>query len=196
MRPWKSYQQRFTRVYSAYLKKLKPTQARSEKEIKGSAEYQKLDQAMKDAEQAAAPRIKEIDQQVAAIDRRLSVLTDVFTTARSKVTSLVYELETTTGERGKASVRKDVEEAKKGPFKMELPTLNGGTEKVAFTYDELEHEFTGLKERKAKLLGEKAEVTKPASEARAKRDASLQENLEGLTEDQIAGLHLGEHLVP
>src|SRR5262250_1117181 len=63
-RPWKNYQARFVRLYSAYLKKARPSETDFEAKIKASSEYKKLDQAMQDAERAVATEGKKIDDRV------------------------------------------------------------------------------------------------------------------------------------
>src|SRR5947209_6789591 len=66
-RPWRSYQGEFVRLYNAYLKKEKPVQIKDETQIKQSADYRKLDQALTDAEGQAKPQLAEIDKELAAV---------------------------------------------------------------------------------------------------------------------------------
>ncbi|RPJ41188.1 MAG: hypothetical protein EHM21_13525, partial [Chloroflexi bacterium] len=49
-RPWKRYQQRFTKLYTAYLQKLGPRQAAAEKAVYASPEFQKIEAQLKAAE--------------------------------------------------------------------------------------------------------------------------------------------------
>src|SRR5713226_964554 len=51
-RPWKGYQARFAKLYASYLKSANPSEAEFEAKVKASADYQKLDKAMQDAENA------------------------------------------------------------------------------------------------------------------------------------------------
>ena len=53
IRPWKSYQARFVKLYSRYLKTAAGGEADVEKQIKASEDYKRLDAAMRDAEKAA-----------------------------------------------------------------------------------------------------------------------------------------------
>src|SRR5271157_1388104 len=53
-RPWKRYQEQFTKVYTAYLKKLRPRQAAAENAVYAMPEYKKLDQEIQAAETAVA----------------------------------------------------------------------------------------------------------------------------------------------
>src|SRR5258708_29037611 len=62
-RPWKSYQDQFVKTYTGYLKKVAPRQQAAEKVIFASPEYQKIDQQLKAAEQAAGPRVTEIEHE-------------------------------------------------------------------------------------------------------------------------------------
>ena len=50
-RPWKAYQEQFVRRYSAYLKKLGGRQAAAEKAVFQSAEFRKIAEQLKAAEQ-------------------------------------------------------------------------------------------------------------------------------------------------
>ncbi len=190
-RPWKAYQKRFVRIYSAYLKSLKPKQATSEQAVRQSAEYQRLEKAMAEAEKTIAPRVKEIDREVNDIlTPRILALTETFQVARSRIGSLTWQMETASSSGKKESIRRSLEEAKKGPFRARLPAMDssGRMERKSFTYDELVAEYEGLKDRKAKLLGERADLTRKPTELRDQRDVYLKENLVGLNEDQIAGL--------
>src|SRR5690348_1846500 len=56
-RPWKHYQELFVKQYSALIKKELPAQAQQEKQIRDSAEYQKLQQVLTAAEKNVEPQI-------------------------------------------------------------------------------------------------------------------------------------------
>src|SRR6266849_680320 len=64
IRPWKSYEARFAKLYKRYLRSIRPKETRFESEIKASAEYQKLDREMQAAEKAVAVQLAEIDRKV------------------------------------------------------------------------------------------------------------------------------------
>ena len=69
------------------------------------------------AEKGIAPRLAEIDREVNGnITRRLAGLTEIFSLARSQVSSLVYREEVATSPGTKASIQRQIEEVKKGPF--------------------------------------------------------------------------------
>ncbi len=189
LRPWRSYQREFSKVYARYLRKEIPKQHDQEKAVLASPEYRKLDQTVKQAEEAAKPRLREIDQESAYIDRRLAGLTDTFQEARGKVTALVYNMELApVGSSSRQSRMQDVQEAKAETYKLELLTRDGRTEKVKMNFDQLDAEFNGLKARKAQLVSERGEVLRPAKEAREARDAYFKDKMVGLTAQQLSGL--------
>jgi len=189
LRPWRSYQREFAKVYAGYLKKTIPQQRNREKEIRGSADYQKLDQQVKAADEAAKPRLREIDRESNYVDSRLAALTDTFQTARGKVTSLVYNMELAPiGSSARKSRMDAVEEAKREVYKLSLPTKDGRAEDLRMNYDQLEAEFNSLKARKAQLVAEQGEVLRPIKDLREQRDTYFKEKMEGLTAEQLNGL--------
>src|SRR5437868_3351396 len=108
-RPWKGYQARFAKLYSAYLKKARPSEADFEAKIKASADYQKLDKAMQEAEKAVSAEGKKIDDRVnqMLIPQSLA-LNEVFQEKRSKIGALTYQIEITSSDSGKNSLRSDI----------------------------------------------------------------------------------------
>src|SRR6187431_2797367 len=58
-RPWKNYQRQFVSLYTSYLKKLEPKQAATDKTVRNSPEFQKIDQQVKAAEGAVAAKVRE-----------------------------------------------------------------------------------------------------------------------------------------
>ncbi|MBI1749767.1 MAG: c-type cytochrome [Acidobacteria bacterium] len=188
LRPWRGYQKEFASAYEKYLKKEISKQTEAANAIRSSAEYQKLEQAAKDARTAAEPPVKKIDEQIAFLNRRIEALSPTFITARGEVTALIYQVEIAASASAKKSRQADVEEAKKGPFKVELPTADSKTEKKSFNYDQLIGEFESLKEQKARLTLERADARKAADEAEKALAAYFQEKLEGLSADQIRSL--------
>src|SRR5215467_10653072 len=77
-RPWKSYQKDFVELYSKHLKQIKKPQSQQEQAVKSSDEYRDLDDKVQDAHNAAAPRVKEIDGQVASLDAQLTDISPPF----------------------------------------------------------------------------------------------------------------------
>lgn len=188
LRPWRGYQKEFASLYGKFLRKELTKQTEAANAIRSSAEYQKLAQAAKDAGESAKPQVKKIDEEIAFVNRRMAALSPTFITARGEVTALIYQVEIAGSESSKKSRQADVEEAKKGPFKVELPTADGKTEKKSFHYDQLIAEFESLKEQKARLTMERADARKAADEAEKALAAYFQEKLEGLSADQIKSL--------
>lgn len=189
LRPWKRYQRRFVMAYTAYLKKLRPRERGAEEEIKKTDGYQQLDRDYKAAEAEATPKVKVIDAQTALIDARSTALTDTFQSARSEVSAKIYDIEHASPG-SKASLQKDLDDIKRGPFELELPLLDGSNnkEKVRYTFDQLSAEFERLKGMKADLLAQRVELLKHASDLHKERDAYLDDRMTGLTASQVSSL--------
>ena len=187
-RPWKDYQTRFVRQYTAYLKSLEPKQASAEEKLRGSDEYKRLKQEWAEAEKAAAPRLLEIEDEVKELTPRIRAVTKVFQEARGKLGEKIYQLETASSTSGKKSRRNALEQARQEKWPARLPDGNGRIEQLSLTYDELEQKFNELKERRAKLQAERAELLRRPNDLRVQRDAYLKDNLVGLDKQQIAGL--------
>ena len=185
-RPWKSVQREFVARYNRYLKRLKRTGTKSEKEVKESAEYRELDDAVRAAQQAAAPRKGEIDKEIKFIDRQLAAVTDPFQNKRGYITVVNYNIETA-DESDKADLRKEVEEQKGEKVEVEMPVSvdSDQTEEQKLNYIELEEKYNSLKARKALLLTERAEVLKEADELAKQRDLYVKDNVIGLSAEQI-----------
>src|SRR5580704_12423846 len=113
-RPWKGYEARFEKAYSRFLRSTEPGEATLEKQIKASAEYQKLDRERRAAEDAVAPQVGEIDRKVnqELVPRSLA-LNDPFQEVRGHIGALTYQIEITKSESSKESMRKEIEELKK-----------------------------------------------------------------------------------
>lgn len=188
LRPWRSYQKRFVQAYSGYLQRQIPIQQQAEQAIRSSPEYQKLEAKWKAAEEAVAPRLAEIDEQIRRVNRRLGALTPVFQEARGKVSALVYQLEIASDSDREKKLRV-VQQAKEEVRKVSLPSLEGdGLEQVEMRYDELEQEFNRLKDRKAELVTQRAAALEEADALRKQLDAYFNEKLAGLTAQQLQGL--------
>jgi mono/diheme cytochrome c family protein len=185
-RPWKGMQQEFVSRYNRYLKRLKRTGTQSEKDVKESEAYKELDLAVREAEQAAAPRKQEIDREVKFIDRQLGAITDPFQNKRGYITVVNYRIETS-DESDRKDLRNEVEEEKREQVKVEMPVdpNSDKTEEQKLNYTELEGKYLALKDQKAKLLTERAEVSKEADELKKKRDTYLKDNVIGLSAEQI-----------
>ena len=185
-RPWKGMQQEFVSRYNRYLKRLKRTGTQSEKEVKESDAYRELDLAVREAEQAAAPRKQEIDREIKFINRQLGAITDPFQNKRGYITVVNYRIESA-DEDDRAELRKEVEEEKNDKVEIEMP-VDPNSEKIEkqkLNYVELEEKYLALKDQKARLLTETAEVSKEADELKQKRDTYLKDNVIGISAEQI-----------
>jgi cytochrome c551/c552 len=188
LRPWKNYQERFVKLYSAYLLGLKPKQAAAEKAVRAASEFQKLAAEIKAAEDAAIPRVRQIDEQIALVDQRIATLSDVFQTARGEITALTYEMETAGSPSAKNKLQQKVAEVEKGPFQFALPAAGSQTDRVSFDYAQLENEYNHHKDLKAQLLSQRAEITRHAAQLRQQQDEYFRDHFTGLAEFQIDGL--------
>jgi len=184
-RPWKSMQQEFVARYNRYLRRLKRT-GTSEKEVKATEEYKELERIANEARNAAAPRKKEIDNEVEFINRQLAAVTDPFQNTRGYLAVVNYRIESS-DESDKADLRKEVEEEKRKQIDVKMPVDPNSqkTEEQKFTYPELEAKYLGLKELKANLLTQSAELLKESDELAKQRDAYLKDNVIGISADSI-----------
>src|ERR1039458_7534518 len=189
-RPWKRYQQQFTKLYAAHLQKLRPRQAAAENAVYASPEYKRLDQAIQAAERTAAARLAAIDKELAQIRGQLVVIKDPFQDARAKIASLTYELDHASSERGKLGIRQDIEQTRHATIKLDMPAGAGkrGTVRQEFSFDSMDKLFTGLKAREAQLTAEQNDLSKEARELRRQRAEYQGDHMAGLTPQQIGGL--------
>jgi cytochrome c2 len=184
-RPWKNYQQEFARRYSSFLKSARSTSAGQEKEVKGSTEYQKLDEAVQDAEEQIAAQSKQFQQQISDLTDRIATVQTSFTDARAHVTADTYDAETTPNPSSRDRKLKNLEAYKQTKqFTVDVPDMRG----KKLTFYELEELYNGLKDEKAKAIAQLGELTKPVKEAQEKRDQYLADHMVSLTPAQIAGL--------
>ena len=193
-RPWKGYQAQFAQQYSAVLKENKiPAQAELEQQIRGSAEYQALQEELAAAEQASTAQLQELDQQSRLLSAQILVLNRVFAEARGEVGALIYQLETASSNGAKQSLENRVQQAQQRTRQARLPADSAGAvREVDFqSYQELETELNRLKAERAELENRRIELMQPAREARQKMDTYLADNLGGLSVDQLNGLARG-----
>src|ERR1035437_7236471 len=91
IRPWKSYQARFVKLYSRYLKTAAGGEADVERQIKSSPDYKRLDADMREAEKAALPGASVIDKEInQELVPKILALNDPFQEVRSHIGSLTY----------------------------------------------------------------------------------------------------------
>lgn len=189
-RPWKAHQRRFARLYKSHLEQLGPRQLAVQKTVQASPEFQKIEERLQAAERAIGPRLSEIESELSGIRLRLAAIEDPFQDARARIAALTYELDHSTGERSRNSVRQNIERVKKGPFRVALPGDGGGrpVKAAGLTFDDLERQFNELKSREAQLIAEQGRIGAEARELRRQRNEYLTAHMPGLNQQQIEGL--------
>jgi len=187
-RPWKGMQREFVARYTRYLDSIKANAGKSESEIKESPEYQQLADAEKAARAEVDPEIKQIDAEVALIQRKLDAVTDPFQNQRGRLTVINYNIETANGS-AKDRYRKQAEAKMQEKVRVELPSDDGNSTRTQdFDYRQLEAFYNQLRDKKAERLGDKAKLLKTPSELAKKRDDYLKNQLIGLGPVAIEGL--------
>src|SRR5579871_5722824 len=175
IRPWKSYQANFAKVYTKYLRGVKPNEARFEKEIRASSDYQKLDRDMQAAEKAVSAQVAEIDRKVnQELVPRVLALNDPFQEVRGHIGALTYQIETTDSESSKNSKRQEIEALKKEKHNVKLPKPDGTTETVEMDFAAMDKNLLDWNAQKAEL--------------RAQRDKYLSDRIADVSADTLTGL--------
>ena len=186
IRPWKSYQARFEKLYARYLDQARTPEAQLERQIKSSAEYRQLDAQMQSAEKAARPRASEIDRRVnQELVPKILALNDPFQEVRSHVGALTYEIEVSSSESHKDSLRKQIAELKAEDHKVALP---GESEKRTMKFADMDKQLQDWKAEKARLLQERVEVMQKATDLRAARDKYLADRIPAASTETISSV--------
>src|SRR5947209_1178629 len=120
-RPWKAFQHEWKSRYSSFLKSARTQSKESEDEIEKSTDYQKLKQDYEAASQAAAPRIKEINEKLRGLGADILAVQNVFTDRRAYVNASTYDIETTASPSAKQRKQRNLDEYKKEPSTVEMP---------------------------------------------------------------------------
>ena len=143
IRPWKSYQSRFVKLYSRFLAQASLGQAEVERQIKASPDYEKLDTAMQQAERAALPAATAIDRRINdELVPKILALNEPFQEIRSQVAALTYQIETSPSEAlAKSALRARIEQLK--------------SEKH---FQSLSDQLESLKDEKSRLLQERVDL--------------------------------------
>jgi cytochrome c2 len=189
IRPWKTYQAKFVKAYSKYLKGAEGGETALEQQIKNSPEYKKLTAQMEAAAKSVASQVAQIDQRVnQELVPRTLALNEPFQEVRSHIGALTYEIETTHSDSGKEKLRREIEEIKKEVKTVKLPLPNGDTEKKDMTFDQMSAELASMKDEKAKLLQQRVALMKNATELSAQRDKYLSDRIPDASDATIAGI--------
>ena len=109
----------------ALLTKEIPKQEKAEKDIESSPEYQSLQKQVKDAQDAAASQLNQIHEKTAEIDTKIAAVLGTLTNERARVGSMIYVAEHTPDGPGRKSLEANLENYKKGPFKLAGPAYAG-----------------------------------------------------------------------
>ncbi|PWT94033.1 MAG: hypothetical protein C5B55_03405 [Blastocatellia bacterium] len=187
-RPWKGMQKEFVARYSRYLDSIKKNAGKSEAEVKESPEYQQLDEVAKAAQEEVKPEVEAIDKEVKQVQGQLDAVTDPFQNQRGRLTVISYNVETSKGS-AKERYRRQADQKKQELVDVEIPNgQNGSIQKQRLNYSQLETLYTSLRDKKAELLGQKAEKLKTPNDLIKKRDDYLKNHLVGLGPASIDGL--------
>jgi cytochrome c551/c552 len=186
IRPWKNYQARFVKEYSRYLKSASGGEAAFEASVKNSPEYKRMDADMQAAEKAATPGAKKIDDSInQTLVPKILALNDPFQEVRSHIGALTYEIEVSQSDSHKDSLRKQIEDLKKEVHKVSLP---GEDNPRQMNFKEMGDQLQAWKDEKAKLLQQRVDLMKQATELRAKRDQYLSDRIADASTATIAAV--------
>ena len=187
LRPWRSYQGEFSKVYSAYLEKQYKQRKTDEQKFYSTPQYQKLTAEMKAATEAARAQDQEIGLQVDLLDRQRAAMTEAFQNSRGLVGSLTYQLEQIDekDKSAKESKLKDLNEAKAQTYDVAWPVEGEKIELRKFNNEQLNNLFTSIMTSKAKLVAQRGQVDQPAKAAQDKLNEYVKENLPGLASKDL-----------
>jgi cytochrome c551/c552 len=152
--------------------------------VENNPDYQKLEEAYKQADAAARPRRDELQKKITDLSAQILAVQNVFTDKRAYANSLTYQIETETSASGKQSKKKDLDDYKKKLWTVEFP--DGHKEKYDFR--QLEEKYNELKDERTKLNAELGDVLKPVTAASTAMSAYISEHMVDLTPAQIEGL--------
>jgi cytochrome c2 len=188
-RPWKGMQREFVARYSRYLDSIKANAGKSETEIKESPEYQQFDAAYTAADDQVKDEVKQIDTEVAQVQKKLDAITDPFQNQRGRLTVINYNVETAHSTSARDRYRREAEQKRQELIEVDLPADDGRSTKTErMNYAALEQMYNELRETKAARLGRKAELLKEPTELRKKRDDYLRNQLLSLPPAALDGL--------
>jgi cytochrome c551/c552 len=190
LRPWRSYQSRFSRAYSSYLDKEYTQRRAEEQKLYSSPAYQKLLADVKSATVAARSEDQEIQQQVDLLDRQRAAMTPAFQEARGLVGALTYQLEqiSENDKSGKASKLKELNTAKAETYVVPWPVDGGKIEQKRFDYQQLTAMFTSIMDTKAQLVAKRGHIDQPAKDAQDKLNEYVKEQLPGMASGDLRTL--------
>ncbi|HXK03537.1 MAG TPA: cytochrome c [Verrucomicrobiae bacterium] len=175
IRPWKSYEARFEKLYSRYLKTASVGEGELERQIRSSPEYKRLDSDMLAALKSATPGAQAIDKKInQELVPKILALNDPFQEIRSHIGALTYEIEVSHSDSHKDSLRKQIDELKKEVHKISLP---GEDQDRQMDFKAMGDQLQAWKDEKARLLQQRVDLMKQATELQAKRDQYLSDRI-------------------
>jgi cytochrome c551/c552 len=182
LRPWRSYQTEFSKVYSSYLEKQYQKRKGDEQKFYATPDYQKLFAEVKAAHEAARAQDQQIGLQIDLLDRQRAAMTDMFQLARGLVGSLTYQLEQIDekDKSGKESKLKELNDAKAVTYEVAWPVEGGKIAPTKYNYQQLNDLFTSIMSGKAKLVAQRGQVDQPEKDAQDKLSEYVKEQLPGL----------------
>src|SRR5712691_3498919 len=160
-RPWKAFQQEWKNRYSAFLKTARSQSSASQKDVETASEYQAVKLSYEQANQSAAPRVKEINEKLRDLSPKILAVQNVFTDRRAYVNASTYDIETDTSNSAKLRKQRNLDEYKKEIATVEMPD---GSKQTFKNYDSLEETYNDLKSERTKLSAELGELIKPVNE--------------------------------
>src|SRR5205807_1978223 len=189
-RPWRPIQREFVKRYTAYLRSIRKDAGKSEEEIKGTPEYQQLDEDAKASLDKVKGDIADIDKKVNGIQAKLDAVTDPFQNQRGRIVVITFKLEKSRkGSLWERYFKSQLDSKKKEQVAVDLPADDSGkTTREKFDFAQLETMFNDLREEKAKYQGEKAELLKEPSELAKRRDEYLKNHVSILPRKNIDDL--------
>ena len=182
LRPWRSYQSEFSKVYSSYLEKQYQKRKADEQKFYATPEYQKLFADVKAAHEAAKAQDEQIGRQIDLLDRQRAAMTDMFQLSRGLVGSLTYQLEQIDekNKNAKEAKLKELNDAKAQTYEVAWPVEDGRVVPTKYNYQQLNDLFTSIMAGKAKLVAQRGQVDQPEKDAQDKLAEYVKEQLPGL----------------
>jgi hypothetical protein len=183
-RPWKNFQQEWKSRYSTFLKTARSQSNASQKDVEAASEYKAVKLSYEQANQSAAPRIKEINEKLRDLSGKILAVQNVFTDRRAYVNASTYDIETETSNSAKQRKQRNLDQYKQEVATVEYP--DGSKQK--YNYPQLEETYNELRNERTALSAELGELIKPVNEQKEKLDAYVSEHMVNLTPSQLAGL--------
>ena len=182
LRPWRSFQSEFSKVYSSYLEKQYQKRKADEQKFYATPEYQKLFADVKAAHEAAKAQDEQIGRQIDLLDRQRAAMTDMFQLSRGLVGSLTYQLEQIDekNKSAKEAKLKELNDAKAQTYEVAWPVEDGRVIPTKYNYQQLNDLFTSIMAGKAKLVAQRGQVDQPEKDAQDKLAEYVKEQLPGL----------------